>query len=80
MTTKTRVRHASVSNLDWDLFKNEKGTFHQDDINQALLMDIRGWLERITFILECRNCSDIPNILRGIRRKRPTKKRRRTKK
>lgn len=43
-------------------------------IQTAVLMDIRDELHKLNGVFGCRNFQDIPNILRGIRRKVPTRR------
>lgn len=45
-------------------------------VHSALLMDIRDELKKLNGILGCHNFLDVPNILRGIRKKIPARKRR----
>ncbi|BAQ16071.1 hypothetical protein [Methyloceanibacter caenitepidi] len=54
---------ARKKNVNWDL--PDKNSW--DAANLALLMDIRDELQKLNALLACRNFTDIPTILRGIR-------------
>lgn len=64
------VRHKDA---DWNLPEKLQAW---DQVQVAVLMDIRDELKKMNGILNCTNFLDIPRILRGIRRKLPEPKRR----
>ncbi len=47
-----------------------------EHVQVALLMDIRDELKRLNTLLHCHNFTQVPSILRGIRTKLPTRRRR----
>lgn len=65
-------------NINWYVTDEVGNCYLQinDGCKLAIMMDIRDLLEEIRNTLCCHNCKDIPNILRGIRKKLPTKKKR----
>lgn len=66
-------------NMNWHV-ADESGHIYddiKDGCSVAVLMDIRDLLQEVMSVIGCYNCKDIPNILRGIRKKLPTKKRKR---
>ena len=63
-------------NVNWTIDILSNGKVRAPDARLAVLMDIRDELETLVGLFNCHNCKDIPNILRGIRRKLPTKKKR----
>jgi hypothetical protein len=50
-----------------------------DQVNTAILMDIRDELRRLNALLHCANFTEIPHTLKAIRRKMPTPRPRRKK-
>lgn len=62
-------------NVNWNL-PDKLQTWEQ--VNTALLMDIRDELRRLNTLLHCPNFTDIPQILRAVRKN--TTKRRKPKK
>lgn len=63
---------ARHKNTDWDL-PYPAANWEQAGI--AILMDIRDELQTLNRLLGCDNFTQIPHVLRGIRAKLPTKKR-----
>lgn len=72
-----------LKNEQWDLSelpgRSAGGgrTYSNSTIQLALLMDIRDELQQLNRLLGCDNFQAIPDILRGIRRKLPQKRRKR---
>lgn len=62
----------------WNLYTNSSGNLTWEQVNVAVLMDIRDELKELNRLLHCSNFVAIPTILRTIRRN--TTKRRRNKK
>lgn len=69
------TRHKGIS---WILHPNSSGNITLEQVNVAVLMDIRDELKELNRLLHCSNFVAIPTILRTIRRN--TTKRRRNKK
>lgn len=63
----TDTRHKG---LNWNI--GDRPTW--DGAKLAVLMDIRDELKELNSLLHCHNFTDIPHILRGIRRKLSEKK------
>lgn len=61
---------------DWEIHKQENGKYSFEVAQLAVLMDLRDELKRLNALLHCSNFTDIPRVLRGIRQKLPTLKRR----
>lgn len=73
------VDNLSARNIEWQLWKDDSGYAGQQ-IQLALLMDIRRELQRLNCLLNCPRFTGIPSILTEIerntgKRKRLTKKR-----
>lgn len=62
------MRH---KNSDWSV--EERPTLEGAQL--TVLMDIRDELQALNRLLNCHNFTEIPHVLRGIRAKLPTKKR-----
>lgn len=54
--------------VEWDVWLNDNGRYNQDQVNQALLMDIRRELRQLNQLLRCPNFLDIPSKLDRIAR------------
>lgn len=67
---------ARKKDVDWSLPEGNSW----DSVNAALLMDLRDQLKELNRTLHCHNFQDIPNILRGIRSKIPTRRKRKVSK
>jgi hypothetical protein len=65
------ARHKDV---DWTL-PDKLATW--DQVNTSILLDIRDELKSLNALLHCQNFQQIPQVLRGIRRKIPTPRRKR---
>lgn len=65
---------ARRKDVDWNL--PEGSEFYWSHVQIAVLMDIRDELKRLNSLLHCHNFTGIPHVLRGIRAKLPTRKRR----
>lgn len=62
---------ARHKNTDWNLPNPAANCEH---VGIAILMDIRDELQTLNRLLGCHNFTQIPHVLRGIRAKLPTKK------
>ena len=62
--------------VNWNLPEKAE-TWEQ--VQVALLMDLRDELKRLNNLLGCPNFIAVPEILRGIRRKLPTRRRKKRK-
>jgi hypothetical protein len=60
-------------NCDWNL---DADGFDWNRANLGMMMDIRTELRQLNTLLHCSNFTDIPNILRGVRKNtaRPKRK------
>lgn len=67
------------ANIKWNLNTNYDGTTAIETVQAAVLMDIRDELQKLNRLLHCSNFTDIPHILRTIRRNTAKKPRRRKK-
>ncbi len=47
-------RH-DVANTDWRLWKNDDGTFINEQVRQSILMDIRDELQKLNQVMQCLN-------------------------
>ena len=63
-----------LKDFNWSFDKTNEGKYFTDQVAVAVLMDIRDELKLMNQILQCPNTSEIPAILRDIRKN--TKKRR----
>jgi hypothetical protein len=63
---------------NWNLPKGGNGDPLQwkEHVTIAVLMDVRDELKRLNALLHCPNFTAIPDTLRGIRRKLPSRKER----
>lgn len=64
-----KVTWRSLRGTIWDLWRNDSGTYPNDQAQLALLQDIRAELQQINQTLGCRNMQDIPVRLRAIERR-----------
>lgn len=62
--------------VEWRLNPLLNNKVSNGDAQLAVLMDLRDELKKINNLLHCQSFTDIPNILRQIRRKVPTPKKR----
>lgn len=61
--------------VNWTLHISDGGTVSNEHAQLAVLMDLRDELKKLNTLLHCPNVIDIPRILRGIRTKLPSKRR-----
>lgn len=59
------TRHKDVS---WNLYTNSSGNITLEQVNVAVLMDIRDEMKQLNRLFHCSNFLEIPRILRTIRR------------
>lgn len=71
------VSHDSVRNSNWRIIENDEGRYDTDQVQRAILLDIREELRALNRLLNCQNTIAIPGLLRDIRRNttKPKKKR-----
>lgn len=55
-------------NVRWPLWKTDNGYDHEQ-VQLAVLMDIREELQRLNLLLHCQNFRDIPHILRSLNKR-----------
>lgn len=70
---------ARRKDVNWSLPEQHEGFYWDPHVQIALLMDLRDELKQLNRVFACHNAQDIPRILRGIRAKLPTRKRKRKK-
>lgn len=75
--------HRQKPDYDWYV-ADEQGRLYSDNYTfgaqyLAVLMDIRAELKKLNSLLHCQNATDIPHILRDIKRNTTKPKRRRVK-
>lgn len=58
-----------TDNRNWDIRPDRNGMYSWDQVQTALLQDIRHELQRIRAVAECPNAIAIPRILRRILRR-----------
>jgi hypothetical protein len=73
-----KVNYFTVQNIEWDINRNDDGTYPQGDARLAVLMDIREELHKLNTLLNCKNFVAIPEkldrIARNIQRKKPAQR------
>jgi len=69
---------ARFKNADWNLTKTPSGNISSwEEVNAALLMDLRDELQKLNNLFHCINFTSIPAVLKVIEtntKKRPRKK------
>lgn len=66
------------TDLTFQVWQNDDGTWPRAYAQLAVLMDIRDELKKLNKLLYCSNFTGIPTTLRSIRRAMPTKRRKTT--
>ena len=61
------VPYSKVANSGWYIGRQDDGRYPHNQVMLALLMDIRGELQRINRTLQCQETQAIPRLLRAIR-------------
>lgn len=69
------VLYDAVRNVRWKLWQNDSGKYNDQNVQQAILMDIRSNLAALLDIFQCTNAQQIPAVLKQIAAN-TTKKRR----
>jgi hypothetical protein len=67
------VNHNEVRGTYWSLWKSDDGKYSNEQVQHALLMDIRSELYKLNNLLSCQNFLGIPRTLKQIAKQ--TKKR-----
>lgn len=62
------VNHSVVRDTDWTIRQNDDGTFGSEQVNRAILLDIRAELKLLNAHFRCYNFVRIPMILDAIAR------------
>lgn len=68
------VPYEEAKNNKWNLWVDSNNKYTADQALLAVMMDIRGELQKINRTLSCRNTLDIPHLLRQIQRNTRRKK------
>lgn len=69
MTTDTKVKHERFKDRNWVFRQRPDGGIENwTEVQCAILMDIRDELKQLNALLNCRNFTQIPATLRGLRR------------
>ena len=55
------VRYKTVQNIDWNVWETDDGKYMPDQVQRAILMDIREELNRLNKVMQC------PNVAAGFR-------------
>ncbi len=63
-----RVPHETVRNTAWSVWKDDSNTYDADQVQRAILLDIREELRTLNRVFACPNFLQIPRVLRSIRR------------
>ena len=72
-----KLVYSGFQNQNWGVWSNADGTWDSDDVQRAILLDIRRELRKINTVLECKNTLRIPQMLAEIaaNTRRPRRKR-----
>lgn len=68
------ISYNTVKDTDWQIYQTDEGKYNNEQVSHALLMDIRGQLQRLNMLLHCQNFQDIPAKLERIARQTKRKK------
>lgn len=71
-----QVDYSTIAGTRWKIWRNDNGTYPQDQAHLAVLMDIREELQNLNRLLGCPNFTRIPATLRTISRNLPARRRR----
>ena len=63
----------------WQIWVEDQGKYSNDQVQHAILMDIREYLLQLVTLLNCSNALAIPSILRDIAAHTKPRKRKRKK-
>lgn len=74
------VSHSHLRGNDWAILRTDEGRYAHEQVERALLMDIRAELQALNRVLSCPNFVEIPQLLRLIRKNTTKPRRRRVKK
>lgn len=55
------VNYSIVKNSPWSIWQSDDGKYTTEQVDHALLMDIRGELQRLNVVMQC------PNVAAGFR-------------
>ena len=53
-------------NANWAVWQDSDGKYASDDVQRAILLDIREELRTLTGLLNCKNFREVPTILRRV--------------
>jgi hypothetical protein len=62
-----QVSYSTVQNINWNITRNDDGTYPQSEAVFAVQMDVREELRKLNRLLSCHNFIRIPRILDGIK-------------
>lgn len=63
------VKHSQVANTLWGVWQTDEGKYDSNNVQRAILLDIRAELQRLNSLLHCQNFLAIPRTLQRMDRR-----------